>query len=230
MAEKHPYSPAGGGGIASTILQLRKSFPVKVTSETLKKLGIASNSESYVINILRFIGVIDPQGGKTREATEVFSKHNDADFQQGFDKMISAAYAELFKLHGDSAWGLPLDDLINFFRTTDQTSDVTGRRQAITFQTLASLSGHGEILTPTKPKQAKEAKLKSGATKPPKSTKQPRAEPPVLMENGKGQGGNGTQRDFGLTVRVEVNLPPAADQETYDRIFRSIRENLLNAK
>lgn len=38
------------------------------------------------------------------------------------------------------------------------------------------------------------------------------------------------KRDFGLTVRVEVNLPPAADQETYDRIFRSIRENLLNAK
>jgi hypothetical protein len=42
--------------------------------------------------------------------------------------------------------------------------------------------------------------------------------------------GNGKQPDVGLTVRIEVNLPPAADQETYDRIFRSIRENLLNAK
>jgi hypothetical protein len=134
LAEKHPYSPAGGGGIAAAVQQLRKTFPAKVTSETLKKLGIASNSESYVINILRFVGVIDPQGAKTNEATEVFSKHSDADFQQGFGQMVKTTYAELFKLHADNAWELPIDDLINFFRTTDQTSDVTGRRQANTFQ------------------------------------------------------------------------------------------------
>jgi hypothetical protein len=67
-------------------------------------------------------------------------------------------------------------------------------------------------------------------TKHSKSTKQPKDAPPAIMENGKEQSGNGTKRDFGLTVRIEVNLPPAADQETFDRIFRSIRENLLNAK
>jgi hypothetical protein len=33
--------------------------------------------------------------------------------------------------------------------------------------------------------------------------------------------------DFGLTVRIEVNLPPGGDQDTYDKIFRSMRENLL---
>jgi len=38
------------------------------------------------------------------------------------------------------------------------------------------------------------------------------------------------QRDIALTVRIEVNLPTASDQKTYDMIFRSIRENLLNAK
>lgn len=230
MAEKHPYSPAGGGGVAAAILQLRKAFPAKVTSETLKKLGIASNSESYVINVLRFVGVIDPQGAKTKESTEAFSKHNDADFQQRFGQMVKTAYTELFNLHGDTAWELPLDDLINFFRTTDQTSDVTGRRQAITFQTLASLAGHGEPAAPPKAKQGKAPKPKIEKTKPQKSTKQPKSEALALTENGKGQGGTGAQRAFGLTVRVEVNLPPAADQETYDRIFRSIRENLLNAK
>jgi len=34
----------------------------------------------------------------------------------------------------------------------------------------------------------------------------------------------------GLTVRIEVNLPADGDQDTYDKIFKSIRENLLNAK
>jgi hypothetical protein len=29
-------------------------------------------------------------------------------------------------------------------------------------------------------------------------------------------------------VRIEINLPADGDQETYDRIFKSIRENLLN--
>jgi Family of unknown function (DUF5343) len=223
LAEKHPYSPAGGGGITATITQLRKSFPPKVTSETLKKLGIASNSESYVINVLRFIGVLDAEGNKTKDATKVFTKHNDGDFQLGFEAMVKSAYAELFNLRGDGAWDLPIDDLINFFRTTDQTSDLTGRRQAVTFQTLASLAGHGEAPGPPRPKQPKETKRKNGKVREAES-----GAGGVTLRHSPGNGSQ--QRDFGLTVRIEVNLPQGADQETYDRIFRSIRENLLNAK
>lgn len=40
--------------------------------------------------------------------------------------------------------------------------------------------------------------------------------------------GDSHAKDFGLTVRVEINLPTAEDQAVYDRIFRSIRENLLH--
>jgi hypothetical protein len=140
LAEKHPYSPAGGGGITAAVLHLRKAFPQKVSSETLKKLGIASNSESYVINVLRFVGVLNAEGDKTPEASGVFTKHNDADFQKGFEKMVKNAYLELFNHYGDGSWTLTMDELINFFRTTDQTSALTGRRQAITFQTLAQSS------------------------------------------------------------------------------------------
>ena len=32
----------------------------------------------------------------------------------------------------------------------------------------------------------------------------------------------------GLTVRIEINLPAGGDKETYDAIFQSIKENLLN--
>jgi hypothetical protein len=34
--------------------------------------------------------------------------------------------------------------------------------------------------------------------------------------------------NLGLTVRIEINLPAGGDQDTYDRIFKSIRENLLS--
>jgi hypothetical protein len=226
VAEKHPYSPAGAGGIVAAVIQLRKSFPAKVTSETLKKLGIAPNAESYVINVLRFLGVVDAEGNKTQTSTNVFSKHNDADFHQGFEKMVKTAYSELFGLHGDGAWKLSIDELISFFRHTDQTSALTGRRQAIAFQALASLAGQGEAPAAPKPKQPKEAKTTNGK---PKQAKVIAPTPPSASPS---QSGSMQQPrgDFGLTVRIEVNLPTAADQDTYDRIFRSIRENLLNGK
>lgn len=138
--------------------------------------------------------------------------------------MIESAYKELFSLHHEKAWELPENRLISFFRTTDQTSAITGRRQAVTFQTLASLAGHGEAPTLPKAKQTKEAKPANGKTK---KTKPAANEAEIVTET---EAGNGGKRNVGLTVRIEVNLPQAADQETYDRIFRSIRENLLDAK
>ena len=72
MAEKHPYM-SGSGGLVQAVNHLRKSFPGEVSAETLKKLGIAPNNETYVINILRFIGVIDAEGKKTTKAASVFS-------------------------------------------------------------------------------------------------------------------------------------------------------------
>jgi Family of unknown function (DUF5343) len=177
-----------------------------------------------VLNILRFIGVIDADGNKTQEATTTFNKHDDAEFQQAFDKMIRTAYKELFSLRGEDAWTLDDNALISFFRSADQTSDLVGRRQAGTFQALAALAGHGEVPTP----RTREVKAKSVA-KPARPAPQPASPAPAAVNVGAVSNGNGG-RDFGLTVRVEVNLPAAADQETYDKIFRSIRENLLNAK
>ena len=140
MASTYPYT-SGSGPLVQVIVHLRRSFPASVTAETLKKLGIASNNESYIINILRFVNAIDEKGAKTQAATKVFSKHDDAEFQTGFADLIKVAYGDLFVLHGDDAWTLETNKLISFFRNTDQTSDVVGKRQASTFQTLAAQAG-----------------------------------------------------------------------------------------
>ncbi len=220
MAEKHPY--ASPGAVTAAINHLKKSFPPKVSADTLRKLSIAPNNESYVINTLRFVGAIDAEGNKTAESTTVFNQHDPTAFQQAFGKMVKTAYTELFALHGDAAWELQLDGLISFFRNSDQTSDNVGKRQASTFQALASLAGHGELSALPKPS----TKSKEFKPKIPKA----KIEKPALIDSSKVPlNGNGQMRDVGLTVRIEVNLPAAADQETYDRIFRSIRENLLNA-
>jgi Family of unknown function (DUF5343) len=220
LSEKHPY--ASPGAITAAVNQFRKSFPTTVTADTLRKLGIAPNNESYVINTLRFIGAIDADGNKTPKSTAAFNQHDAAAFQTSLGDMVKDAYAALFELHADSAWGLPLDSLISFFRNNDQTSDVVGRRQASTFQALAGLAGHGDTPVAPKPKVVKEGKPKSGKQKEVKAHV-----PPLKTQD---SGGNNMQKDLALTVRIEVNLPAGGDQETYDRIFRSIRDNLLNAK
>lgn len=220
MADKHPYVTSNGPFI-QIINHLRKSFPATVNADTLKKLGYAKKNESYVINTLRFIGIIDEAGNKSDKAGKIFSSHDDNTFQKEFSGIIEKAYPELFSLHKD-AWSLDMDSLITFFRQTDQSSSLVGKKQANTFKALAGLSGHAELLE-HKPKKvggtAKKTEQKAV------SVKQEAA--PSVSGIPNGQTSN-SKNQIGLTVRIEINLPAEGDQATYDRIFKSIRENLLN--
>lgn len=227
MAAKHPYTSSGTGAVVQAITHLKKSFPATVTADTLKKLGIAPNNETYIIGILRFIGVIDDSGNKTSVAASVFTKHNAEEFEKGLSDLVEAAYTDLFALHGKGAWDLSTDQLISFFRGADHTTDLVGRRQAQTFRVLAALSGHGEAPKQNGPKAAAGAKsAKSGPAKPKKPVPATvvKAREAVVS---KGSAGRLDRGDVGLTVRIEINLPASGDQDTYDRIFKSIRENLL---
>jgi Family of unknown function (DUF5343) len=230
VADKHPYM-SGTAGLVQAVAQLRRAFPAQVGADTLKKLGIAPNNETYVLNILRFIGVLDAEGKRNAKAAGVFNKHADDEFQLGFAELVEAAYADLFALHSSAAWTLPTDKLISFFRNSDHTSAIVGQRQASTFQALAALSGKTDGSAAAAPPKAKRADASSGraATRSParradaaKTTVQPQATSPVADQ------GKSSSAGMALTVRVEINLPAGGDQETYDRIFKSIRENLLN--
>lgn len=225
MADKHPYITSAGG-LIQVINHLRSSFPASLTADTLKKLGYAPKNETYIISTLRFLGLIDKDGSKTEAAGKIFSLHQDKDFQKAFAQLVTTGYKELFALHSEKTWGLDLSQLITFFRQNDQSSAIVGKRQANTFLTLSGLSGHHELPevkgiarsgNETKPKK------KQGRETPPKSAK---AEEKSKQK--KDDIGGLKVREVGLTVRIEINLPAEGTQETYDRIFKSIRENLLN--
>jgi hypothetical protein len=87
---------------------------------------------------------------------------------------------------------------------------------------LAGFSGHGEM-PQSKTASPKKVKVKTdkhiGHAKPKVD-----APPTNKLTSPKGE----QEKPIGLTVRIEINLPADGDQETYDRIFRSIKENLLN--
>jgi len=220
MADKHPYI-SGVGNISQALNYFRNSFPSKVDAATLKKLGLAPNNESFLINILRFIKLISEDGTKTKETADIFSQHDDNKFREKFKPLIKSAYHDLFDLHGDKTWEIDLDSLITFFRSTDQTSSLIGKHQARTFKVLAATCGYGELPQENNAKKSKKAVANKAAKKKEEVTvKPPLQNSPVDSDN--------QSSKVALTVRVEVNLPADGDQETYDRIFRSIRENLIN--
>lgn len=220
----HPYI-SGPRNIAQIIIFLRKNFPATVNSDTVKKLGIASNNESYVINVLQFLGLIDETGKRTDVGHEVMTKHDELEFQSSFAGLVKTAYADLFDLRADDAWTMTRDQLIAYFRSVDKTSDIIGGRQAAVFLVLKELSGFetGDS-SPTKTPSKTVAKTK-GTVKKSRPAEQSvertsgltPPHPPVSHPRG----------EMALTVRVEINLPAEGTQETYDAIFKSIKANLF---
>jgi hypothetical protein len=212
--------------LVQTFTQFRKAVPAKIDASTLKRLKLAPNNESMVVSTLRFLKLIDEQGSTTPEGKSLFTTHADAEFSQKLAAHIESAYKALFDDRGQDAWQADRDSLIAFFRTVDETSALTGARQAIAFETLAALAGHGDLArvrssgtgatTATKAKSSKkDAKAAGKITDP---------SPNAIRVSSVTQNSN----SVGLTVRIEINLPAQGDQETYDRIFKSIRANLLN--
>jgi hypothetical protein len=210
--------------LVQTFTQLRKMFPAKLDAEVLRKLSIAPKNESMVIATLKFLGFVDDEGNKTEKAKTVFLKHDEKAFASALEKAMKETYSSLFREIGADAWTSDRNTLISFFRVHDETSSLTASRQAIAFETLAALSGHGTVPSakPMKnadkqPTRRREKQETIGAT-----AKQPSRSSVSLGSQGIGP------RDIGLTARIEINLPAQGDQQTYDRIFESIKKNLLN--
>lgn len=220
MAEKHPYVTAPGG-LEKTINHFRRRSLPSVDSGILRKLGFAPNSESYILNVLRFLKFIDAGNKTTDLAATVFSNHEDTAFFEAFSPVVRDAYSDLFDLHGEDAWSTEKESLITYFRKSDRTSAIVGARQASTFQLLARLSGHGES-SGAKPRKSNAKRMAvAGASKrktaPASHATQQPTEASISLAD-----------KVGLTVRIEINLPAVDDQDTYDKIFKSVRENLLN--
>lgn len=229
MANRFPYVPSGGP-LIRTITHLRRSFPKEVTADTLRKLGVAPKNESYVINVLRFLGVIDDAGKKVDAKAKALVQHQEAAFSSEFGKLVKEAYEELFDLHGDSAWDLDKNALTQFFRTTDHSSSVVGSRQATTFVSLAGLSGHGSESEAIREVQSPRTSKAERGSRSKKTESPAQASPVASGSSGGSPVGAQEAQKVGLTVRIEVNLPANGDQETYDRIFQSIRKNLIDGK
>jgi hypothetical protein len=223
----HPYI-SGAGNITQMIGFLRKNFPATVSSDTVKKLGLAPKNESYVINVLQFLKLIEEDGKRTEEGHAALTKHAEDEFQDAFGEIVKTAYADLFSIRGEDAWLMSRDQLIGYFRSADKTSDIIGGRQAGVFMALRELAGHHVEETAARPKSGNGAKRAPSPKKAAKaSAAAPKLEDVVQQDPPAAAVIKGQKGDVALTVRIEINLPAEGSQETYDAIFKSIRANLF---
>lgn len=240
---KYPYT-SGQAALAATMIQLRKGAPAKVDAQYLQRFELASSNESYVISILRFLGLVAEDGTRI-EANTGFLYGDDDAFRAGMDAAMRAAYAELFTDMGDEAVSVGRERLIPWFRATDKTSTLVGGRQASTFMTIAAMAGHGEVPTVRGSGSAAKGSTAKAAGKkaaPAKASSAPAKASSASAGEASGSQAAGApaastavgeqvkERDggVGLTVRIEVNLPAGGDSETYDAIFASIRKHLMS--
>lgn len=237
----YPYI-SGQAPVIAAFAQLRKGFPSKVDAGYLQRFNIARANESYVISILRFLGLIDEEGNRVENKTGYFFGNDDS-FHSGLEGTLRSAYSQLFDEMGDGALGAQRADLAHWFRASDKTSDLVGQRQASTFQALAALAGHGDLpavrgnavkkTAPAPVPAAKKAATMKAAADGTHPGSDGHAHGPQDTGGREGAPGNGTGgapsgRDVGLTVRIEVNLPPGGDADTYDAIFASIKKHLMS--
>ena len=222
----YPYS-SGQTAVVQSFAQLRKGFPAKVDAGYLQRFGIAPANESYIISILRFLRLIDDDGNRIEGETGYFFG-GDAAFQPGLEATIRAAYPQLFDEMGDGALTAEKAALTNWFRAADKTSDLVGQRQAATFQTLTALAGHGEAPAVRPGNGAKKSAPKAPAAKAaPKQSTRVGTVNTASQDAATSEANRSNHPDVGLTVRIEVNLPPGGDASTYDAIFASIKKHLM---
>ena len=236
MANTYPYISAQAS-LVKAIEQFRKAFPSTVDSALLKRLKIAPGNESYLINILRFLGLIDDSGAKVDDAANAFYG-SEEHFKAGFTELVSKAYAPVFTELGDDAWNASREDLSHWFRMVDKTTDLIGGRQAATFLTLAGLTGHGaplEVKAPSKTTSARPAKSDSRRSAGSRGNAKAEAtngkgvDPAAGVAGGSGAGGGLVDTGVGLSVKIEINVPVGATAEEYDAMFASIRKHLYPA-
>lgn len=82
----YPYI-SGQAALLGAFGQLRKGFPAKIDAGYLQRFNIAPANESYIISILRFLGLIDEEGNRVEDKTSYFFA-NDESFQSGLENTL----------------------------------------------------------------------------------------------------------------------------------------------
>lgn len=175
--------------------------PAKVDREYLNSIGLASSNDRPIIPLFRFLGFISSSGSPT----DVYQAYRDkSKAKVVLGRAIKSAYSGLFATYRD-ADKRDDDALANYFRAKTSLGERAIGAVVATFKTLSASASfedreETEDLEPTHPRKARAVAARDELAVDSLSS---------------------------LTISIQLQLPATEDETVYDKLFSSLRRNLL---
>lgn len=188
--------------------------PPKFTQRFLEDLGFKSAADRLLINVLKTLGFLSPDGAPTQRYFEFLDQSQSG---RVLAEGIEEAYGDLYQLNRN-AHTLSRQDLIGKIKTLTQgqsSDDVVGK-MATTFLALAKRADFAAAQTAPRDERPDEP---HGAAPALVDTDRGRTEPPPLKP--------GDVRLGGLVYNIELHLPDSRDPAVYEALFRALKSHLL---
>lgn len=176
--------------------------PDKATQNWLAAIGFSGGNNKRNLAVMREVGIIGTDGTPT-ELYKALRAKDKPKFAAGIRKY----YADLFSTYPD-AHRKDNEALIAFVRSQTNYADAVVQLAVRTFKVFTEFGDFDKPAVPldTEPEPEPEAKDGRGAKEDRKRTARP--------------GG------FGLTVNIQLQLPPSTDGDVYDKLFAAMAKHL----
>lgn len=199
---KYPYIK-NSGSLKKFLSDIPSTgVPEKVTQLELASRGFASTNDRPIVSILKFIDFLDESG----KPTDNWNQYRDT--QRGkavIASCVKKAYMELFNIYSN-AHEKDTEALRNFFSTRIQGGEQVLSQTVTTFKVLCefgdfkSATVQNEVLRSTPPNMEK-----------------------ISPSNQLGD----TSRQLVINLNIQLQLPITDNAEIYDKIFQSMKKNVL---
>lgn len=194
--------------------------PPKFTQRFLEDLGFKSAADRLVINMLKSLGFLSPDGSPTQRYFEYLDQSRGG---WVLAQALEEAYADLYQLNRN-AHALSRQDLIGKIKTLTQgqASDSVVGKMATTFTSLAGLADFDAARAAPQdrgPRTETTHEATGGAGRGP------------TPEDGSGQAvalTSGSVKLGGLVYNIELHLPDSRDPAVYEALFRALKTHLLS--
>jgi len=192
--------------------------PPTFTQRFLEDLGFKSAADRLVINMLKTLGFLSPDGAPTQRYFEFLDQSQAG---RVLAEGIEEAYGDLYQLNR-RAHTLPRQDLIGKIKTLTQgqsSDDVVGK-MVTTFLALAKYADFAAPQAASREDRAEAVAEPSDETgADPADPDGRRASPPTVTP--------GELRLGGLVYNIELHLPDTRDPAVYEALFRALKTHLL---
>jgi hypothetical protein len=180
--------------------------PDKVTVTWLKKAGYTSSNDPSMIGVLKFVGVLGPDG-RPSNLWDAFRAPTDENKARLADA-IRKGYADLFALFPD-ANRRDVESLRNFFRANTGGGDRVQRLLVQSFQVLTEFADFDAEVP-------EDAVTGDGGGRQQAPARLQRREKIVPDVPG-----------LTLNVNLQLQLPATSDGDVYEKLFGAMRKHLM---